>query len=180
MLIKNQSEPGKPKMYSPKHVKLHLGCGTNYKEGYVNVDSSPFVHKDLEWDLDLSPWPFKDNSVDYILANAVIEHLSDFKLFMEEAHRILKTGGELYFRVPLAFTHVDSKDTTHKQHLTPDSFNHFTKGGKRSIITKANFKGEIWVTPLLFHGLRFHRSFYYLNSLINNIFTGVEGRLRKV
>ena len=77
-------------MNSFTKIKLHLGCGTTYKEGYINVDSSPHVKKDVEWNLDKYPWPFKTNSVDYILANAVIEHLFDFKSFMEEVHQQIK------------------------------------------------------------------------------------------
>lgn len=94
-------------------LRLNLGCGKDYKEGFINVDNSPYLKKDLEWDLDKYPLPFKDGSVDYILALAVIEHLKDMKAFLEEAHRLLKMGGKLRFRVPLAFTHVDSKDPTH-------------------------------------------------------------------
>ncbi len=160
-------------------IRLNLGCGKDYKEDFINVDYSPYIKKDLEWDLDKYPFPFKDGSVDYILAMAVIEHLQDMKSFLEEAYRILKVGGKLRFRVPLAFTHVDSKDPTHKQHITPCTFNQFLQEGKSSIITRARFKGKIWITIPFFHNLKFPKNLYYLNSIINNIFTGVEGILIK-
>ena len=161
-------------------VKLNLGSGKDYREGFINIDNSPYIKKDLALDLDAYPFPFDDNSVDYVLAMAVIEHLEDMKGFMEEIHRILKPGGKLRFRVPLAFTHIDSKDPTHKQHITPDTFNQFFHDGRRSIITQARFTGDIWITPPFFHNLRFPKQLYFVNSFVNNIFTGVEGMLRKV
>ena len=163
-----------------EQIKLNLGCGTTYLNGFVNIDNSPYVKKDVEWNLDQYPLPFEESSIDYIRAEAVIEHLSNFIKFMEEAHRILKVGGKIWFRVPLAFTHVDSKDTTHKQHLTPDSFNQFLKKKTRFILTDVSFKGKLWITPPYFHKLKFHKNLYYLNSIVNNIFTGLEGVLEKV
>ena len=161
-------------------LKLNLGSGKDYRKGFINIDSSPYIKKDLDFNLDKYPYPFEDDSVDYILAMAVIEHLEDMKTFMEEIHRILKPGGKLRFRVPLAFTHIDSKDPTHKQHITPDTFNQFFRDGRKSIITKSRFTGKIWITPPFFHNLRFPKKLYILNSFINNIFTGVEGILAKV
>ena len=162
-----------------KPIRINLGCGKDYRPGFINVDNSPYVKRDLELDLDKYPLPFEDNSVDFILAMAVIEHLSDMTAFMEEAYRILKVGGKLRFRVPLAYSHVDSGDPTHKQHITPNTFNTFLRDGSKSQITNARFKGKIWVTPPFFHSLRFNKHLYHLNSFVNNIFTGVEGILTK-
>ena len=163
-----------------KKIKLNLGCGKNYREGFINVDSSPYIKKDLTLDLNKYPLPFDDNSVDYVLAMAIIEHLNDMKSFIEEIHRILKVGGKIRFRVPLAFTHIDSGDPTHKQHITPNTFNHFLREGKASVITGAKFKGRIWITPPFFHNLKFPKQLFHLNSIINNLFTGIEGVLIKV
>jgi len=160
-------------------IKLNLGSGKDYREGFINIDNSPYIKKDMTFDLDTYPYPFAGNSVDFVLAMAVIEHLKDMKAFMEEMHRILKQGGKLRFRVPLAFTHIDSKDPTHKQHITPDTFGQFFHEGSKSIITQARFTGDIWITPPFFHHLRFPKKLYFLNSFVNNIFTGVEGLLVK-
>ena len=51
-----------------KPVKLNLGCGTDYKKGWINIDnnSDDNIEKlDLNWDL-RKPLPFKDNSVDFV------------------------------------------------------------------------------------------------------------------
>jgi len=46
--------------------------------------------------------PFKDNSVDIVMSLASIDHFSDYKAFIKEAHRILKKDGVL-----LIFSHLD-------------------------------------------------------------------------
>lgn len=38
-------------------------------------------------------WPFENESLDVVVSNQVIEHLSDVDHFISEAHRVLKKGG---------------------------------------------------------------------------------------
>jgi len=45
--------------------------------------------------------PFEDESVDYVCAGEFIEHLSEPKIFIAEAFRILKMGGYLAISTPL-------------------------------------------------------------------------------
>jgi predicted SAM-dependent methyltransferase len=89
--------------YSGK-IMLNVGCGTDYKEGWINVDnnSDNNIDKlDLNWDL-RNPLPFEDNSVDYIFHEHFIEHLtaeegiSSTKDFL----RVLKKGGVLRIATP--------------------------------------------------------------------------------
>ena len=79
----------------------------------------------------------------------------------------------------MAFTHVDARDPTHKQHIVPDTFNKFSKTFNTSRITHAKFKTKIWITIPIFHKLRFPRWLYHFNSIIT-IFTGVEGVLTAI
>ncbi len=53
-------------------MKLNIGCGNDKKKGYVNVDFSPDVKPDKVWNLEKVPIPFKENSVDEILAHHVL------------------------------------------------------------------------------------------------------------
>jgi SAM-dependent methyltransferase len=125
----------------------------------------------MNMNLNEFPFKFKENSVDYILCINTMEHLDNAVKFMEEIHRILKPNGVFEFRVPLAFTFTDSCDPTHKNHFIPQTFNYFLRDEKYDL-TQARFIGKIWVTtPFIL---------FLLNSIINNIFTGIEGKLRKV
>jgi len=76
-------------------MKLHLGCGQEYKKGWLNVDSNKSLKADLHYDLNFGHWPFKDNSVDEIYACAALEHMADVGHFMHECYRILRRGGVL-------------------------------------------------------------------------------------
>ena len=160
-------------------MKLNLGCGNDYRKGFINVDNSPLVKTDVEWDLDKYPLPFKDKSVDYILCLATMENITDIIRFMEEIHRILKPKGKFRFRKAMAYTYVDGVDPQHKRHFIPNTFKLFLKGFKCTNLTNVRFKGKIWVTIPFFHKIRFPKQLCHLNSLVNNLFTGIEGELIK-
>ncbi len=44
---------------------------------------------------DKETWPFDDNSIDCVVSNQVVEHLSDLDHYFKEASRVLKKGGIL-------------------------------------------------------------------------------------
>lgn len=55
-------------------VKLHIGCGENVLEGFVNVDFASFDPKVLEWNL-LNPWPDSLNDkLEIAFSEDVLEH----------------------------------------------------------------------------------------------------------
>lgn len=81
---------------------LNLGCGFTKWVGpnWVNVDKFDNCEPDMVVDLDMFPYPWEDETFDYVLANHVMEHLVDWwKAFVEIA-RILKVGGNFEMRVP--------------------------------------------------------------------------------
>jgi SAM-dependent methyltransferase len=94
--------------------KLNLGCGSKYLEGWINLDNNKNNKADVYWNLDEFPWPFKDCEFDYILMDAVLEHLDDPVRALKEAHRILKEGGVLKIKVPHYTSTIAYGDLTHK------------------------------------------------------------------
>jgi len=85
-------------------VKLNLGCGTDYKEGWVNIDNNSdnnITRLDLSWDL-REPLPYEENSVDYIFNEHFIEHLTveEGQKFFSDCLRVLKPGGVLRTATP--------------------------------------------------------------------------------
>jgi len=111
--------------------KLNLGSAGYKKEGYVNVDWQSIVKPDVEHNLNVFPYPFKDNSFDVVEASHVLEHLDRPFDVMRELHRILKPGGKLILKVP----HF-SRGMTHAEHFHgfdvtfPNYFNkRFIKAG---------------------------------------------------
>jgi len=82
-------------------VKLHLGCGPNRKDGWVNVDLFD-SRADLQLDL-REPWPFPDNCASYIYSEHVLEHFEvhvEVPHLLGEALRVLEPGGVFDVSVP--------------------------------------------------------------------------------
>ncbi len=95
--IKNKSANG-------EMVKLHLGCGTAYKEGWINIDnnSDNNINKlDLNWDL-RNNLPLDDNSVDFIFNEHFLEHLSiaEGQRALRDFLRVLKPSGIMRISMP--------------------------------------------------------------------------------
>ena len=87
-----------------KVVRLNVGCGTDYKEGWINVDnnSDNNIEKlDLNWDL-RNPLPFPDGSVDFIFNEHFMEHLTPEEGVQanRDFMRVLKEGGVLRIAMP--------------------------------------------------------------------------------
>lgn len=79
-------------------IKLDLGCGNKTKPGYIGVDVSEDVDAEVVHDLNVFPWPWPDNHFDQIMALDVLEHLDDIYAVLNEAHRVIQSGCELYIR----------------------------------------------------------------------------------
>lgn len=111
--------------------KLNLGCGIDYKEGYVNVDFHSHINIDVQHNLNVTPYPFKDGEFDYILASHILEHLDKPFEVMKELHRIVRPGGKIHIKVPhfsRGMTHSEHKagfDVTFPYYFNPQ----FTKSG---------------------------------------------------
>jgi predicted SAM-dependent methyltransferase len=109
--------------------KLHLGCGTNTPDGWINLDGSwnawlvqyprirnlmrainllPAHANKVNWGSGIvihdvrKPLPFPDCSMEAIYASHLLEHLylNEACKLLSECHRIIKPGGVLRIVVP--------------------------------------------------------------------------------
>ncbi len=94
--------------------KLNLGCGSDIKKGFVNIDLYS-DEADIKWDLDKYPYPFKDNTFDFIFASHIIEHLDDPTRCLQELRRILKVNGDLRMIIPYS-AHASAFNPTHRNY----------------------------------------------------------------
>lgn len=110
-------------------MKLHLGCGMHYREGWVNVDNSPMARVDHLVDLDDKnlKLPFEDNQFDEVEAIDVLEHIREIIPLMNELWRVMKEGAVFTIEVPYAGSVDFYKDPTHVRGFIPQTFKYFAE-----------------------------------------------------
>ena len=107
--------------------RLNLGCGTDIRPGYINVDDGSMWPSVLPasvkaHNLNQFPWPFPDNSADEILMLHVLEHLPDTGAVLREVRRILKPGGKFWGQVPYGPSHDGRTQWQHCRYFVARSF----------------------------------------------------------
>lgn len=121
-------------------LKLNLGCGRKYLDGYVNCDFVDTVRADKYFTLDEFPYPFETGCADEVFMDNVLEHLEDIPKVMSELHRVLRPGGRLRILVPYAKTDWALQDPTHKHFFTEHSLNYFIEGHAYNFYSHVRFK----------------------------------------
>lgn len=85
-----------------KDIYLNLGCGTDVREGFINMDMYPVDDRVKYIDLNKLPLPFEKNSVKYIILHQVLEHLDVNPYdFMMDVFRILKKDCAISIGLPV-------------------------------------------------------------------------------
>lgn len=106
--------------------RLNLGCGLNKFDDYLNVDSSELVKPDQIVDLNITPWPWKDNEFGHIVAKDVLEHLGDtsedFLRILKEMYRVSDNSAVWEVQVPHWRCDIAVDDPTHKRLITLGTF----------------------------------------------------------
>ncbi len=111
--------------YRPGALAVNIGSGTHTIDPNVfNLDLFPYKRVDIT--ADICNLPFKNNSVDLIICEEVLEHLPDPDSALREMSRILKTTGRIYMNVPFIMQY----------HSSPHDYQRWTKYGVRQMMSK--------------------------------------------
>lgn len=123
-------------------LKLNLGCGNLPRQGYVNVDITPYEGVDQQVDLNVVPWPWENDSVDEVYASDALEHFAplgrgagqlNILAVMGEIHRILRPGGLVELIIPSTDGPGAFQDPTHVTYWNKNTFLYFVERGPYSI-----------------------------------------------
>ena len=110
--------------------RLHLGCGTDIREGWINLDAHRLPGVDVVADLDdcrNTPLPFPDESINEFFGSHVLEHLRDPLAFMQELHRVASADATAVFRLPYGSSDDADADPTHVRRYFVSSFQFFSQ-----------------------------------------------------
>lgn len=133
-------------------IKISLGAGTEPEEGFVNVDIVELEGIQVVHNLMHFPYPFEDESAEFIRAKDLIEHLathlpdgrSTVLAFVDECHRILQPGGTLWIQTPSHDADFLWIDPTHVRGYDLRSFDFFDPetdfGRSTGFYSKSKFK----------------------------------------
>lgn len=82
-------------------MKLHLGCGSKYIEGFVNIDARSELKTDIIDDIS-NLQSLEDNSAELIYVCHVLEHFGRHQYLnvLKRWYNILQSGGVLRLSVP--------------------------------------------------------------------------------
>ncbi len=154
-------------------IRLNLGCGLDYREGWVNVDGNRQVAADVYCDF-ATGLPFSDDSAALVLLDNVLEHVprEAFLAYIDELHRICAPSGIVEIYVPhysgmWAFKHV-----THYNFFGVGTFDVYSVEGSFNGERYGHARFRIETEELLF----FHHNLQtvpWLSRLpINGLFNG--------
>lgn len=122
-----------------KFAKVNLGCGNDYREGWLNIDFNDSVRADVHCDF-CDGLPIADDSCDYVLLDNVLEHVKreNYSQFLSDLHRVCVSGATVDIFVPHASGMYALKHPTH--------YNFFGIGSFDTFKPDAPFNGERYCT----------------------------------
>ena len=105
MMQKKKKKPKKKKIkkWSERAPhKLHLGCGSVYIPGYINIDYRIPLTGKIDLKADVRELPFENRSCDEIISFHLFEHLKrpDVKKTLRHWFRLLTSNGHLIMELP--------------------------------------------------------------------------------
>lgn len=90
-----------------KRIKLHLGCGQKYMEGYINIDYPSAEHTVQKTSVadefhDIRKLNYEAGTIDEVRLHHVFEHFERFNAcaYLASWNSWLKMGGKIHIEVP--------------------------------------------------------------------------------
>jgi SAM-dependent methyltransferase len=115
-------------MVGREKMKLDIGCGNKKTEGCIGIDRMKTPVTDIVWDLEKRlPNRIKNDSIDIVYCNHILEHIWNLKGLMESIHRVCKDGAIVNITVPYYTSDIAFHDPTHIRFFTSKTFDYFDK-----------------------------------------------------
>ncbi|MFC1802294.1 glycosyltransferase [Patescibacteria group bacterium] len=165
------------KLLNKDSIVLDIGSGPErLGNEFINVDVYPFDEVDIV--ADASKLPFKDNSIDGVVSESVLEHIENPSDMVDEMVRVTKKGGYIYISAPFI----------HPYHASPDDFGRWSMSGLKLLlsndvkIVESGVRSGPWSAFLMFLaywlGNIFSLGFIKIAPFLTHIFMLVLGPLK--
>ena len=115
--------------------KLNFSCGGDIKEGWDNCDIQESQNV-LFCDANKFPYPFNDNTYDYIQLRQCIYIFEDPRKCLDEIHRIANNKAVIYIEFPHAGNIGTYNEISSIHHYTEKTFEHFVNNTNRNYKTR--------------------------------------------
>lgn len=101
-------------------LRIDIGSGYKNEENLIRLDRDARVNPDHIIDLEKDRLPFEDNSVEFVKAHHILEHMGDPGFFhlMVELYRVCQNGAKVDIHVPYFRHQAFYNDPTHKRAIT--------------------------------------------------------------
>jgi predicted SAM-dependent methyltransferase len=112
-------------------MRINIGCGHDYREGWINTDISPKLRCNYVHDIREEKLPVEDGEAEEVYCSGVLEQLQmneDLLFALNEMWRVLKKGGKLTLVVPNAEHSIAFQDPMDVRKFVPKTFNYFVEG----------------------------------------------------
>lgn len=112
-------------------MKINIGCGRDYREGWFNTDVSLEVKADAYFDIGKESLVMEDSQAELVYISGVLEQIGpneELKHALNECWRMLKPGGQIVIVVPNAKHAIAHRDPMDIRKFTPATFNYFIEG----------------------------------------------------
>jgi len=145
--------------------KLNLGCGTDIRKGWINLDIAKIPGVDIVYDINKLPIPFKNEVFDYILCNDVLEHV-EYVPLMKELHRILKEYGIIEIKVPHFSSRNNFVDPTHKKFFSFQTFEFFVKNSTYNQDYNKEYYFDFHFKEVVYSKIFFSKGLFIFNFIV--------------
>lgn len=128
-------------------MKLNLGCGTNIRKGWINIDKQPLEGVDWVADLDtMTEFPVDPETCEEFYLSHILEHLTNPLHLMEQMWYVAKPDARLIIKVPHGAHDMAWADPDHKRAYFPSSFQFFAQPAYKR--ADYGYRGD-WETDLI-------------------------------
>jgi ubiquinone/menaquinone biosynthesis C-methylase UbiE len=161
--------------------KLNFGCGKKILKGWVNADIQK-AQGIVSFDFEKYPYPFENDTFEYVLSNNVFEHLEDPERVLLELHRIAKPNAIIRIIVPHHKCEGAYNDITHKKYFNEVALKQIIKGSSYSCNEKCLFEiVKIKSIPTVFGKLFvFEKLRYFANLIFSGVYRTIDVEARVV